>query len=197
MYEYIKGPLVKKSTNEAVVDIQGVGYALEVSLATYEQLPDLNKECHLWTYLYVREDAQRLYGFATENERELFLELTSVSGIGPKVAIGILSGGTVQEVKQSIVNEDVKALKRFPGIGPKTAKRVILELRESLATDMAEEEGGEAGSPLSSLQKEGVLALESLGYSHSQAEKAVRTVLKNDGSIETVETLIKQALNTM
>lgn len=195
MYEYIKGPLVNKSTNEAIIDVNGVGYQMEISLNTYEQLPDVNKECRLWAYLYVREDAQRLYGFANKNERELFLELVSVSGIGPKVGIGILSGGTVHEVKQSIIDEDVKALKRFPGIGPKTAKRIILELRESLATDM-EEEAGTDGTPVSSLQKEGIMALESLGYSRAQSEKAVRTVLKNDPSVDTVEVLIKSALNT-
>ncbi|MBS1272462.1 MAG: Holliday junction ATP-dependent DNA helicase RuvA [Candidatus Marinimicrobia bacterium] len=195
MYEYIKGPLARKSTNEAVIDVNGVGYSLEVSLSTFEQLPELHKECHLWTYLYVREDAQRLYGFADEKERELFLELISVSGIGPKVGIGILSGGTVAEVKESILNEDVKALKRFPGIGPKTAKRIILELRETLASER-ETVDVAGGSKAGSLQKEGMLALESLGYSRNQSEKAVRAVLKDAESVDTVETLLKAALKT-
>jgi Holliday junction DNA helicase RuvA len=136
-----------------------------------------------------------LYGFSTEKERSLFLELTSVSGIGPKVGMGILSGGTVREVKQQIVNEDVTALKRLPGIGPKTAKRIILELRESLAS--AEEDTTlTAAVPQSSLQKEAVLALESLGYSNAQASKAVQSVTEEDGTIESVELLIKKALST-
>lgn len=195
MYEYIKGDLVRKTPGSAVIDVQGVGYLLEVSLNTFEQLPEVNKECHLWTYLYVREDTQRLYGFSTEKERSLFLELTSVSGIGPKVGMGILSGGTVREVKQQIVNEDVTALKRLPGIGPKTAKRIILELRESLAT--AEEDTTlTAAVPKSSLQKEAVLALESLGYSNTQASKAVKTVSEQNSDIESVELLIKKALST-
>jgi Holliday junction DNA helicase RuvA len=195
MYEYIKGHLVRKTPGSAIIDVQGVGYLLEVSLNTFEQLPEVNKACHLWTYLYVREDTQRLYGFSTEKERSLFLELTSVSGIGPKVGMGILSGGTVREVKQQIVNEDVTALKRLPGIGPKTAKRIILELRESLAT--AEEDTTlTAAVPQSSLQKEAVLALESLGYSNTQASKAVQSVTEEDGTIESVELLIKKALST-
>ena len=195
MYEYIKGNLVRKTPGSAVIDVQGVGYLLEVSLNTFEQLPVVNKECHLWTYLYVREDTQRLYGFSTEKERSLFLELTSVSGIGPKVGMGILSGGTVREVKQQIVNEDVTALKRLPGIGPKTAKRIILELRESLATE-EEDTTLTAAVPQSSLQKEAVLALESLGYSNVQASKAVKSVTEQDGDIESVELLIKKALST-
>jgi len=195
MYEYIKGNLVRKTPGSAVIDVQGVGYLLEVSLNTFEQLPEVNKECHLWTYLYVREDTQRLYGFTTESERSLFLELTSVSGIGPKVGMGILSGGSVREVKQQIVNEDVTALKRLPGIGPKTAKRIILELRESLATE-DEDTTLTAALPKSSLQKEAVLALESLGYSNAQASQAVQSVADQDGEIESVELLIKKALCT-
>ena len=195
MYEYIKGNLVRKTPGSAVIDVQGVGYLLEVSLNTFEQLPEVNKECHLWTYLYVREDTQRLYGFTTESERSLFLELTSVSGIGPKVGMGILSGGSVREVKQQIVNEDVTALKRLPGIGPKTAKRIILELRESLATE-DEDTTLTAALPKSSLQKEAVLALESLGYSNAQASQAVQSVADQDGEIESVELLIKKALST-
>jgi len=195
MFEYIKGSLIRKSTNEAVIDINGIGYSLEISLSTFEHLPELHQECHLWTYLYVREDAQRLYGFADETERELFLDLISVSGIGPKVGIGILSGGTVSEVKESILNEDVSALKRFPGIGSKTAKRIILELRETLASER-ESIDIAGGSKTGSLQKEATLALESLGYNRTQSEKAVRAVLEDDDSVSTVEALIKAALNT-
>ena len=194
MYEYIQGTLSKKTPGLAVIDVNGVGYQIEVSLGTYEALPSLGDQCKVWTYLYVRDDAQRLYGFITETERELYLDLISVSGIGPKVALGILSGGTVQEVKTRILNEDVSALKRLPGIGPKTAKRIILELRESLAT--AAEDVVIDGSPRGALHREGVLALESLGYSHSQAEKAIQTVLKGDEKLNNVEQLIKTALNT-
>ena len=194
MYEYIRGTLIQKAPNSAVIDVQGIGYSLEISINTFEALPQLNETCQLRTYLYVREDAQRLYGFATEKERNLFLELTGVSGIGPKVALGILSGGTVEEVKQRIIDEDVSALKRFPGIGPKTAKRIILELRETLTPS---EEAGVAGE-VAGIQKnqEAVLALESLGYSRTQAEKAVKAILKQDEGIDNVEDLIKRALKT-
>lgn len=195
MFDYISGTLVKKRPNQAVLDVKGVGYLLEVPLSTYEQLGALDEACHLWTYLYVRDDAQRLYGFSTEAERELFLELLDVSGIGPKVALGILSGGSVREVKQQILSEDVSALKRLPGIGPKTAKRIILELRESLAESETEPVGMEAGD--GSLKKEGILALESLGYSRTQAEKAIQSALKDDDSVDSVETLIKRALGTL
>ncbi len=195
MYEYIKGTLIRKTPGSAVIDVQGIGYLLEVSLNTFENLPEVNKTCHLWTYLYVREDIQRLYGFSAERERSLFLELISVSGIGPKVGMGILSGGSVHEVKQQIVNEDVAALKRLPGIGPKTAKRIILELRESLAK--AEEDTTlTAVAPRSSLQKEAILALESLGYNNTQATKAVQSVMEKDEDADSVEVVIKKALST-
>ncbi len=194
MYEYIKGTLIQKAPNSAVIDVQGIGFLLEISVNTFEMLPQVNEPCQLRTYLYVREDAQRLYGFATVKERNLFLELTGVSGIGPKVALGILSGGTVEEVKQRILDEDVSALKRFPGIGPKTAKRIILELRETLTPS---EEAGVAGD-VAGMQKnqEAVLALESLGYSRTQAEKAVKAARKQDEGLENVEDLIKRALKT-
>jgi len=194
MYEYIHGTLARKSPNLAIVDVNGVGFALEISLSTYESLPEIHSECHLLTYLYVREDTQKLFGFATEGERALFLELTSVSGIGPKVSMGILSAGNVSEVKSRIVNEDVAALKKLPGIGPKTAKRIILELRESLATEETEA-GGEI-TRTSAIQNEAVLALESLGYSRSQAEKGVKAATSLDGEITSVEQLIKAALKT-
>ncbi len=194
MYEYIRGTLAKKSPNLAILDVNGVGYALEISLSTYESLPEIHAECQLLTFLYVREDTQKLFGFATEAERALFLELTSVSGIGPKVSMGILSAGNVSEVKSCIVNEDVGALKRLPGIGPKTAKRIILELRESLATESEESEGRTPGK--STIQNEAVLALESLGYSRAQAERGVKAALSLDGDIESVEQLIKTALKT-
>jgi len=196
MYDYIRGTLVKKRPNTVVIDVQGVGYQLEVPLSTYEQLNGVDEMQRLWTYLYVRDDAQRLYGFFSETERQLFLELIGVSGIGPKVALGILSGGTVTQVKEQIMQEDVSALKRLPGIGPKTAKRIILELRESLAETMDEREQSDT-SPESSLQREGVLALESLGYSRGQAEKAVKAAMKNQESVESIEQLIKSALGTL
>lgn len=195
MFEYLKGILVQKTPQSAVIDVHGIGYALDISVNTYQRLPDLDQECHLWTYLYVREDTQRLYGFAREDERSLFLELTSVSGIGPKVAMGILSGGTVAEVRERILNEDVTALKRFPGIGPKTAKRIILELRESLAPATEEGQGG-GGGTTGGVDQEAILALESLGYNRIRAEKAVRAVMQKSPDHQSVEDLIKKALQT-
>lgn len=195
MFEYIQGILVQKTPQAAVIDVQGVGYSLDISVNTYQQLPEIDRECRLWTYLYVREDTQRLYGFARRDERGLFLELTSVSGIGPKVALGILSGGAVKEVKERILNEDVAALKRFPGIGPKTAKRIILELRESL-TPMAGGGEGTDGEAAGSIVQEAVLALESLGYNRSRAEQAIRKITRNMQGEPSVEELIKKALQT-
>jgi len=195
MFEYLQGILAQKSPHAVVIDVHGVGYALDISVNTYQRLPETNQECRLWTYLYVREDTHRLYGFAMEEERSLFLELTSVSGIGPKVALGILSGGTVKEVKERILNEDVTALKRFPGIGPKTAKRIILELRESLTPAVSAGDGA-GGGPASEVEQEAILALESLGYNRARAEKAVRAVLQKAQDHQKVEDLIKKALQT-
>jgi len=195
MYEYISGVLVRKTPNKAVVDVQGIGYLIEISVNSFEALPQLNEQCHLYTYLYVREDSQRLYGFATENERDLFLNLTSVSGIGPKVAIGILSGGSVDEVRKRILDEDVTALKRYPGIGPKTAKRIILELRETLTP--ADGETGAAASTEVQKNQEAILALESLGYSKAQSEKAIKAAFKENDTFDNVEDLIKSALKSI
>jgi len=195
MFEYIQGRLVQKTPQAAVIDVQGVGYSLDISVNTYQRLPETGQECRLWTYLYVREDTQRLYGFAHQDERSLFLELTGVSGIGPKVALGILSGGSVNEVKERILNEDVAALKRFPGIGPKTAKRIILELRESL-TPVAREGEGSDGKAASSAEQEAVLALESLGYNRSRAEQAIRKIARNAQEQPSLEELIRKALQT-
>ena len=131
MYEYFKGKLVTKAPTHVIIDVGGVGYYLHISLTTYSQIKD-QEECKLFASFQVREDAQTLYGFATEGERHLFHHLISVSGIGPNTGRMMLSSITPEEIQQAIVNGQVQVIQKIKGIGPKTAQRVILELQDKL-----------------------------------------------------------------
>ena len=132
MYAYIKGKLAHKEASYVIIDVNGVGYHLNISLQTYAKIKD-QEECLLHTHLHVREDDQKLYGFATTQEKTLFLLLVSVSGIGTNTGIAMLSAMTPDEMKQYILREDVKAIQMIKGIGAKTAQRVIIDLKDKIA----------------------------------------------------------------
>lgn len=197
MIAVLKGILISKAPTELVVDVHGLGFHLHIPLSTYERIGAVGSEVTLYTYLHVREDALQLFGFATEAERRLFQLLISVSGIGPKIAQGVLSGMSVDEVQANIVQGNVVALTSIQGIGRKTAERIVLELRDVLSK-------GELTSSLATvrtgtsaeIRNEALLALLSLGFSQQAAEKAIRAALNDLGSthISTVEELIKEAL---
>lgn len=195
MISFLEGILKHKSPTEAVIDVQGVGYSVHIPVSTYEKLDGLNERVRVFTYLHVREDAMQLYGFLTEAEREMFRLLISVSGIGPKIAQGILSGMEVHELRESIANGDTGALTSIQGIGRKTAERIVVELRDKLGkVEEASLSFAPAGSP-SQLRSEAVGALVSLGYARANAENILRAVIKEAGGAPlSVEELIKRAL---
>jgi Holliday junction DNA helicase RuvA len=192
----LTGILKFKSPTEILVDVQGIGFTVSIPLSTYEKLGDIDSPVILLTHLHVREDAMQLFGFSTEEERRLFKLLISVSGIGPKIAQGILSGMNVDELKSHLVNGNANALTAIPGVGRKTAERLILELRDKVGKALAEVESISAlGISSATIRIEALQALTSLGYNQQIAEKSIRLVLKEaEGSILTLEELIKRAL---
>ena len=132
MISYLRGNIVRKSPAELVIDVNGVGYSVTIPLSTFETLGETNGPTTILTYMHVREDIMQLYGFATEGERELFKMLISVSGIGPKMAQGILSGLSAPELREAIIRGNLAALTAISGVGKKTAERIIIELRDKL-----------------------------------------------------------------
>ncbi|MCH8288270.1 MAG: Holliday junction branch migration protein RuvA [Candidatus Marinimicrobia bacterium] len=197
MISHIRGTLVQKQPLLVIVDVGGLGYSINIPLSTFEKLPDKDSSVELFTHLHVREDEMSLYGFQTEDERKMFRLLIGISGIGPKVAIGILSGTGIPQLRKAVTEGDVDRLTTIKGIGKKTAQRLIVELRDKLG---APEDGDEW------LRSEGeepeveenllsaAYALETLGYSSKQAFAAAKKSLKTLGNDAEPEQLIKEAL---
>lgn len=190
MIAQIRGRLVEKTPTYVVVDCGGVGYQLNISLTTYSNLKD-GENCMLHTHLVVREDAQILYGFVEPSEKKLFQLLISVSGVGPATGIMILSSAEPSEIRNAIVSGDVGWFKSVKGIGPKTAQRLIIDLKdklskESIDPDFYSTEGN-------TVKEEALSALLMLGFNKNQAEKSVEKLLRIDAGL-TVEEVIKNAL---
>ncbi|TXK73285.1 Holliday junction branch migration protein RuvA [Mesonia sp. HuA40] len=193
MIAYLKGRLAEKSPTYVVIDCQGVGYFLHISLHTYEQLP-LDENVKIYTYLQVREDAHTLFGFMQVQEREIFKKLISVSGIGASTARTMLSSLSPQEVVEAITQEDVDVIKSVKGIGTKTAQRVIIDLKDKLGDHL---EQAQISMPQgNSAKQEALSALETLGYSAKQSEKVVQRILKETPD-STVQQIIKLALKNL
>ncbi|MGN0181574.1 MAG: Holliday junction branch migration protein RuvA [Candidatus Ornithomonoglobus sp.] len=196
MYYYIKGTLAAKGENYLVVDAGGVGYLIYTTLTDIEQAGAVGSRLTMYTCLNVREDAMELYGFITEEEKNMYLMLTSVSGVGPKAGLAILSVASPQKIAAAIVTEDTKLLTRAQGVGPKAAKRIILELKEKIDTEKLGIDGNEGvipdepQMPLMDNKAEAMSALVVLGYSPNDARSALS---KLDGALST-EVLIKKAL---
>ena len=183
MYEYLNGRLVEKTPLAAVIDIAGVGYHLQIPLSTFAALPELGQPVRLWTHFVVREDAQIFYGFLTREERHLFRLLISVSGIGPKSAATVLSGLALEDLKRAIVDGNLALLTGVPGIGRKTAERIIVELREKIVVE--QHAGADSASPVkraggaNQLAEDSLSALVELGYRRQNAQDAIKKALKN------------------
>jgi len=193
MIASLSGTLKYKSPTEVLVEVNGVGYSLSIPLSTYEKLGPVSSQVMLLTYLHVREDALQLFGFITETERHLFKLLISVSGIGPRIAQGVLSGMSASELRQHIVRGNSAALTAIPNVGKKTAERLILELRDKVGKE--EPAGALPPDQRESAHSESLLALTSLGYHRQAAEKALRMAMQElDGTSVSVEELIKRAL---
>ncbi|MCC7438950.1 MAG: Holliday junction branch migration protein RuvA [Armatimonadetes bacterium] len=200
MIEYLSGTLLEKTPTKAVIVAGGVGYGVLISLATFERLPAVGQHASLFTYLAVREDAMTLYGFGQTLEREMFLLLTGVNGIGPKIAIGILSSAGTDTLRENIARGNAAALTALPGVGKKTAERIALELRDkvsALGGDAGSAFGAGAGS-VPEIRAEALAALVALGYGRPVAERAIRNALKEGPQVESnVETLLKGALKQL
>lgn len=191
MYYYIKGTLVQKSDNYIVVDANGVGYMIYTSLNSMQNTGEIGKKITIYTYLHVREDVMDLFGFTTIEEKNMFMQLISVSGVGPKAALSILSVTTPAKFAVAVITNDVKTITKASGVGPKMAQRVILELKDKMKTDELEIDlEDESDDILSDNRSEAISALVVLGYSSNDAQKAVKGI---DETLS-VEEIIKKAL---
>lgn len=191
MIGYLKGELTFKDPTFVIIDVNGVGYEVKTSLNTFSKLKEL-QTCMLFTHLHVKEDAHTLYGFFNKEEKSIFLQLISISGVGPNTALMINSSLTVDELKHAIVNEEVSIIQKVKGIGNKTAHRIILELKDKI-----KREGFETGNITSgktSIRNEALSALITLGINKNVAERSVENILKKYGSDITLEELIKFVL---
>jgi len=193
MIGFLKGRLALKQPPSLMVDVNGVGYELEAPMSTFYGLPAVGEPVALFTHLVVREDAHVLFGFGTESERRLFRGLLKVSGVGPKIALGILSGASVADFLRIVEAEDIAMLTRIPGIGRKTAERVIIEMRDSvqkLAAPTARE-GSPLGPAASSPQGEAFAALVALGYKPPEVTRLLKAA--DEPGLSTIE-IIRRAL---
>lgn len=194
MIAHLRGKLLAKHPNQAIVEAGGVGYDVTISVPTFSDLPGLGSEVALHIHTHVREDMIALYGFLRSAEKRLFEKLITVSGIGPKLAITILSGMPADEIVNTIRGHDVARLTRIPGIGRKTAERMVLELRDKLAAQPA---GEVAAVPAMNAVEEDVLsALMNLGYPRASAEKALADVAKN-GKSSPFDDMFREALGVL
>lgn len=194
MFAYIKGKLAHKDPTFVIIDVQGVGYEIKISLNTYSQIKE-QENCQLYTHFYVKEDAQILFGFAQEIEKKLFTHLISISGVGPSTGLMVLSSLSPAEVQTAIVSGDVATIQRVKGIGAKTAQRVILELKDKLGKGGSEEGMLNIGaSSQNTIRNEALAALVTLGINKAAAEKSIDKILKNSEGQITLEQLIKLAL---
>lgn len=200
MIERIRGKLVEKSPTASVVEMAGLGLLVLTSLQTYQHLGEVGDEVNLLTYLHVREDSLQLYGFYTAEERELFIQLIGVSGIGPRLALTVLSGLDAKQFAEVVFNEDYKTLQKIPGIGRKTAQRIILELKEKIAPDKkapAPVLPAGTDAPVLSKAQEAALALVALGYKEFESRRAVEKTLAKSGNDLPLEELIIEALKEL
>ena len=194
----LRGTLVDKTPPTLIIDVSGIGYELEAPMSTFYKLPETGANLVLHTHMVVREDAQLLYGFSEKSEKNIFRTLLKVNGVGPKVALAILSTLSVADIVETVQMEDVTRLTQVPGIGKKTAERLLVELRDRIGSDELDATtlpgaAPEAAAPASAVG-DAVSALIALGYKPNEASRAVRTVA---GEGDTSEELIRKALQNI
>lgn len=200
MYSYIKGELAEMNPDHIVIDVGGIGYMVYISGQTFEYLPGIGQQIKVHTYLHIREDAMILYGFLTKDDLDMFIKLIGVSGIGPKGGLAVLSVLSADDLRFAILAGDAKAIAKAPGVGAKTAQRVILELKDKMSLEEAFEKktenlsksGNNAGN---TVKNDAVLALSALGYSQTESLKAVSQVEITEEM--DVEDVLKLALKHM
>lgn len=199
MIGQLRGQLLKKKPNLLLVEVHGIGYEVHIPLTSYYDLPQEGSDVVLQVHTHVREDALSLFGFGTQREKEFFLKLVSISGIGPKLAIGIMSGARVEELAHAIATGDIAKLTTIPGVGRKTAERVVLELKNQIAgflLKQPQESGAPAGA-LDGLQQDVLSALVNLGYPKPGAEKALSQVLRSGEYESNFEDLLRSTLRRL
>ncbi|GMQ60017.1 Holliday junction branch migration protein RuvA [Vallitalea sediminicola] len=200
MISYIKGTLEFIGEDFIIIEAGNIGYEIKISMSAMQDLPCIGEEFKMHTYLYVREDAMLLYGFITRDDLEVFKKLITVNGIGPKGALGVLSTITPDELRFAVIADDVKTISKAPGIGKKTAQKLILELKDKLKLKdhidsiSSEIDGGQIALT-SNAKNDAIAALVSLGYSSTEAVKAVRTLKITEST--TAEDIIKGALGKL
>jgi Holliday junction DNA helicase RuvA len=200
MITFLEGKLMSALPTQAIVDVSGIGYEIFIPLSSYDKLPAPGQSVRILTHLHVREDAHILYGFMTTAERDLFrLLVNNVSGIGPKLALAVLSGMSVNTFKSAVVNADTASLSKISGLGKKTAERIVLELKDKLGVVAAWEAVSAMHSPTAEQIQatEAVLALIALGYKQVDAHKVVREAQEKEPGINTVEGLVKRSLQRL
>lgn len=201
MIAYLSGKLLEKQANTAIVDVGGVGYEVSIPLSTFYELGEVGSEVSLRIYTHVREDAIQLFGFKTTRERDLFLRLISVQGIGAKMGIGMLSGMSADEIVMAIRTDNVLRIKSIPGVGQKTAERIIIDLRDKVGELSSAALGSQGPSGASQVPSDAVFddalsALVNLGYQRPAAEKALKQAAQ-DGAEMTVQKLLRRALQVL
>ncbi len=192
MIGYLSGKIKSKKPTQVLLDVNGVGYLVNISLSTYDRLPEDGEQASLYTFLSVREDSLTLFGFFTEAEKRMFELLISVNGIGPKLAQGILSGIQIDELKVALKEGNLSRIIAVPGIGRKTAERLLVDLRDKVDMITTEKE---TGLPYK-MKDDAIAALTTLGYNAKAAEKVIRDVLISNPAIQ-LEDLIRQALGQL
>lgn len=196
MFEYIQGKVVGRQPTHLIVENGGIGYLLHITLNSYDQVEE-GKDQKIYTWLQVQEDAHRLWGFMDPAEREVFLHLISVSGIGPNTARLILSGMTPDECRQAIITDNELAFRQVKGVGPKTAKRVMMELKDRILKTSGEALQVKAGSQRQEAVEEALAALITLGFVKSQAEKAISQIVRQESGDMATESLVRMALRLL
>ena len=200
MITFLDGKLAAALPTQATNDVAGVGYEVMIPLSSYDRLPPVGQSVHVLTHLHVREDAHILFGFMTAAERDLFrLLVNNVTGIGPKLALAVLSGMSVSNFKSAVVNGDVALLSKISGVGKKTAERMVLELKDKVGVAAAWEAASAAHAPTPEATRanEAVLALIALGYKQIDAHKTVRELQESNPGLTSAEELVKLALKRM
>ncbi len=198
MIAYIRGILAEKGPDRVVIEAAGVGYELLIPVSTFDKLPREGGETKLLAWHCVREDDEMLFGFATKEEREMFLKLTQVSGVGPKIALAILSGSSIGELSLAIASGNAKRISSIKGVGKKTAEKICVELKDkvsALAALAASSRRGDKDSK-APIVRDAILALTALGFGEENANKMVSKVLSSDPSVKDAETLIRLALSS-
>jgi len=196
MFAYIEGTVAVREPAFVVIDVGGIGYELRITLGTYSSLKNMGR-VKLYTYSHIKEDAYTLYGFIDPSEKNLFMALISISGVGPATGVMILSSLSPEEIQRAILTENVTVIQSVKGVGAKTAQRIILELKDKLTKErLVTNDGQNSVISHNSLQEEALSALVTLGINKSAAEKAITNNLKNADKDLTVEELIKRVLKS-